>query len=110
VSPAGAAGEAEGVIVDAFSTADTVVFDVLGVVANVQRPPNPSAPVRLVVRDGVERLGEYQQVIGLVRHVHARNRDWIFRRGDIVTLDGRSQTVEAVVRNDGRVNEAVLHG
>lgn len=95
---------------DAFSTADTLVFDVLGVVANVQRPPDPSAPIRVVVREGVERLGEYQQVIGLVRHVYARNRDWVFRRGDVVTLDGRSQAVEAVVRNDGHVNEAALHG
>jgi len=96
--------------VDAFLTADAVVFDMLGVVAQVQRPPNPSASIRLVVRDGAERLGEYQQVIGLVRHVCARNREWVFRRGDIVTIDDRSQAVEAIVRNDGRVNEAVLHG
>lgn len=95
---------------DAFAIADDVIFEVLGVVAQVQRPPNPSASIRLVVRDGTERLGEYQQVIGLVRHVCARNQEWVFRRGDIVTLDGRAQAVEAVVRNEGRVNEAVLHG
>ena len=94
----------------AFAVADDVIFELLGAVAHVQRPPDPSAPVRVVVRDGVERLGEYQQVIGLVRHVCVRNREWVFRRGDLITLDDRSLAVEAVVRNDGRVNEAVLHG
>ena len=95
---------------DAFSAADDVIFEVLGAVAQVQRLDAPPASATLVVRDGAERLGEYQQVIGLVRHVCARNREWVFRRGDIVTLGGRAQAVEAVVRNDGRVNEAVLHG
>lgn len=95
---------------DAFSTMDDVVFDTLGVVAQVQRPRNPSASIRLVVRDGVERLGEFQQVIGRARHVLARNAEWVFRRGDEVTLDGRTQAVEALVRDDGLVNEAVLHG
>ncbi|MEI2453062.1 hypothetical protein ABU614_06760 [Lysobacter firmicutimachus] len=95
---------------DAFSTADAVVFDALGVVAQIQRRPNPSVSIRLVVRDGVERLGEFQQVVGRARHVLARNAEWVFRRGDEVSLDGRTQSVEALVRDDGRVNEAVLHG
>ncbi|WP_363798397.1 hypothetical protein ABU614_01035 [Lysobacter firmicutimachus] len=95
---------------EVFSTADTVVFDVLGVVAQVQRPPSYSATIRLVVRDGVERLGEFQQVVGRARHVVARNTDWAFRRGDVVTIDGRAYPVEAIVRDDGLVNEAVLHG
>ena len=95
---------------DAFSTADAVVFDALGVVAQVQRRPNPSVSIRLVVRDGVERLGEFQQVIGRARPVLARNAEWVFRRGDLVTIEGQSRPVEAVVRDDGLVNEAVLHG
>lgn len=95
---------------DAFSTMDDVVFDTLGVIAQVQRPPNPSVLILLVVRDGAERLGEFQQIVGRARHVSARNRDWLFRRGDEVTLDGRTQPVEALVRDDGLVNEAVLHG
>ena len=95
---------------DVFSTADAVVFDVLGVVADVQRRPNSSARFPLIVRDGVERLGEFQQVIGRARHVVARNTDWVFRRGDEITLHGRTQTVESVTRDDGRVNEAVLYG
>lgn len=93
-----------------FSTMDDVIFDTLGVVAQVQRPPNPSAPIRLVVRDGVERVGEFQQVVGRARHVLARNREWQFRRGDEVTLPDGTQTVEALVKDDGLVNEAVLHG
>lgn len=95
---------------DVFSTADHVVFATLGVVAHVRRSPSPSAPVRVVLRDGVERLGEFQQVIGRARHVLARNAEWVFRRGDEVTLDGRTQAVEAVVRDDGLVNEAALYG
>lgn len=95
---------------NAFSTMDDVVFDTLAVVAQVQRRPNPSERTLLVVRDGVERLGEFQQVVGRVRHVIARNREWLFRRGDEVTLDGRTQPVEGLVRDDGLVNEAVLHG
>lgn len=95
---------------NAFSTMDDVVFDTLAVVAQVQRRPNPSERTLLVVRDGVERLGEFQQIIGRARHVVARNREWVFRRGDEVTLDGRTQSVEALVRDDGLVNEAILHG
>ena len=95
---------------NAFSTMDDVVFDTLAVVAQVQRRPNPSERTLLVVRDGVERLGEFQQVIGRARHVIARNREWRFRRGDEVTLDGRTQPVETLVKDDGLVNEAVLHG
>lgn len=89
---------------------DDVIFDTLGVIAQVQRRPNPSVLIPLVVRDGVERLGEFQQVIGRARHVVARNVEWVFRRGDEVTLDCRTQAVEALVRDDGLVNEAVLYG
>ncbi|MBT2748348.1 MULTISPECIES: hypothetical protein [unclassified Lysobacter] len=95
---------------NAFTTMDEVVFDTLGVVAQIQRRPNPSVRITLIVRDGVERLGEFQQVIGRARHVLVRNREWTFRRGDEVILDGRTQAVEALVRDDGLVNEAVLHG
>ncbi|MBT2750004.1 MULTISPECIES: hypothetical protein [unclassified Lysobacter] len=95
---------------NAFVTMDEVVFDTLGVVALVQRAGSPPVRSQLIVRDGVERLGEFQQVIGRARHVVVRNRDWTFRRGDTVTLDGRSQAVEALVRDDGLVNEVVLHG
>ena len=93
-----------------FTVADDAIFEVLGVVAQVQRLDSPPATATLVVRDGVERLGEFQQVVGRARHVVVRNRDWLFRRGDEVTLDGRTRAVEALVRDDGLVNEAVLHG
>ncbi|MGO1003284.1 hypothetical protein [Lysobacter sp. CA196] len=95
---------------NAFSTMDDVIFDTLAVVAQVQRRPNPSVRTLLVVRDGVERLGEFQQIVGRSRHVLARNREWVFRRGDEVTLDGQIQPVEALVKDDGLVNEAVLRG
>lgn len=93
-----------------FEQMDDVIFAALGVVAPVRRPNVSSVRIPLVVRDGVERLGEFQQVIGRARHVFARNREWMFRRGDEVTLDGRVQIVEALVTDDGLINEAVLHG
>ncbi|ALN93811.1 hypothetical protein [Lysobacter gummosus] len=95
---------------DAFSTADDLIFSALGVVAQVRRVDLPPIRIILVVRDGVERLGEFQQVVGRARHVIARNREWLFRRGDEVTLPDRTQTVETVVKDDGLINEAVLHG
>ncbi|QWP77492.1 hypothetical protein J5226_03545 [Lysobacter sp. K5869] len=95
---------------DVFRTADAAAFDVLGTIAQVRRGPAHLASVRVVVRDGVERLGEFQQVIGRARHVLARNADWIFRRGDEVIVDGRTQAVEAIVGDDGLVNEAALYG
>ncbi|MGH8080921.1 MAG: head-tail joining protein [Lysobacter sp.] len=95
---------------DAFTTMDDIVFDTLGAVAQIQRRPDPAVAITLIVRDGVERLGEFQQVVGRARHVVVRSRDWRFRRGDEVTLDGSTQAVEALVRDDGLVNEAVLHG
>ena len=95
---------------NAFTTMDDAVFATLGVLAQVQRRPHSSAHIPLVVRDGIERLGEFQQVVGRSRHVIARNREWLFRRGDEISLDGRTQTVEALVRDDGLINEAVLHG
>ena len=95
---------------DVFSAAGAIVFETLGVVAQVQRPSSSSTSIRLVVRDGVERLGEFQQVIGRARHVVARNADWVFRRGDLVAIEGRLQPVEAIIRDDGLVNEVVLHG
>ncbi|WP_223618998.1 hypothetical protein [Lysobacter sp. ESA13C] len=95
---------------DVFSTMDEVVFDTLGVVARIERDGGHTVRSHIVVRDGVERLGEFQQVIGRSRHVLARNREWVFRRGDVVALSDRTQMVEALIEDDGLVNEAVLHG
>ncbi|MGO1069581.1 hypothetical protein [Lysobacter sp. CA199] len=93
-----------------FQAMDDVIFDTLGVVALARRPNVSSVRIPLVVRDGVERLGEFQQVIGRARHVFARNREWVFRRGDEVTINARVQTVESLITDDGLINEAVLHG
>ena len=93
-----------------FETMDDVLFETLGVVARIERDGGHTVRSHIVVRDGVERLGEFQQIIGRARHVVARNREWLFRRGDEITLDGRTQFVEALVRDDGLINEAVLHG
>jgi hypothetical protein len=89
---------------------DDILFETLGVVARIERDGGHTVRSLIMVRDGVERLGEFQQTIGRARHVVVRNREWLFRRGDEITLDGRTQLVEALVRDDGLVNEAILHG
>ena len=93
-----------------FEVMDDVLFETLGVVARIERDGDHTVRSQIVVRDGVERLGEFQQVVGRSRHVLARNREWMFRRGDVVVLSDRTQTVEAMIKDDGLVNEAVLHG
>lgn len=88
---------------------DDALFACFGQAATVERAGSTASLV-LIVRDGVARLGEFQQVIGRARQVLARNRQWVFLRGDRVSLEGHTWSVEAVVENDGWVNEAVLHG
>ncbi|WP_148649859.1 head-tail joining protein [Lysobacter antibioticus] len=93
-----------------FEAMDDVLFESLGVVARIERDGGHTVRSHIVVRDGVERLGEFQQIVGRARHVVVRNREWLFRRGDEITFDGRTQAVEVVVRDDGLINEAILHG
>lgn len=95
---------------DPFASLHRMIFDTFGVPAQVRRGADAPRPLRVVVRDGVERLGEYQQVIGRARHVQARSPEWVFQRGDRLTLEDGTLAVEALVSNDGHVNEAVLHG
>ena len=85
-------------------------FEVFGVEALVQRGSEAPTPTRVIVRDGVARIGEFGQVIGRARQV-CFLRDWIEpRRGDVVTIGGRAQPVESIVADDGFVVEVVLHG
>lgn len=84
-------------------------FEVFGIDATVKRDDD-IIRTRVIVRDGVAKIGEFGRVIGRSRQV-CFLRDWFQpRRGDIVTIGGRTQPVEAIVADDGFVVEVVLHG
>jgi hypothetical protein len=93
-----------------FDALHDAVFDTFGIDIIVQRGSGPAVPVRVIVRDGVARLGEFQQVIGTARHLIVQCRQWQFQRGDVASWNGQAHTVEAQVADDGYVNEAVLYG
>lgn len=95
---------------DAFDRSTSRIFAALGVDATVQRGAAAPVPVRVVKRDGVARVGEYGQVIGTARHVSFRRAEWQPARGDVVVIDGPSQTVEAIVEDDGYAVEVVVNG
>lgn len=82
----------------------------LGTDAIVQRGASDPVPVRVVVHDGVARVGEYGQVIGRNTLVDFLRIEWSPRRGDKVTVDGSTRPVEDIESDDGVVVTAVLYG
>lgn len=93
-----------------FADAHADLFDALGVDAFVQRGADPALPVRVVVEDGVARVGEYGQVIGRNTMVNFLRVQWVPARGDLVTIDGGTRKVDAIDTDDGIVARVVLHG
>ena len=83
---------------------------VLGTDATVQRGADPAVPVRIVVHDGVSRVGQYGQVLGRNTVVDFLRSVWTPKRGDVVTIDGVARAVENIEADDGIVVTAVLHG
>ena len=84
-------------------------FEVFGVDASVRRD-DETIQTRVIVRDGVDKIGEFGRVIGHTRQI-CFLRDWFQpRRGDVVTIGGCAQPVEAIVADDGFVVEVALHG
>jgi hypothetical protein len=93
-----------------FTDAHADLFDALGVDAFVQRGADAPVPVRVVVEDGVARVGEYGQVIGRNTCVNFLRAQWIPARADLVTIDGSTRKVDAIDTDDGIVARVVLHG
>lgn len=87
----------------------TALFAQLADPCTVTRGADPAVSTRCIVEDGVARLGEYNQVIGRSRMVSFIKSEWSPARGDVVTIDGSTQTVEAIEDDDGMVVKAVLH-
>jgi hypothetical protein len=64
----------------------------------------------LFVDDALQDVGQHGRVVGNKRVVGAMNTDWLFQRGDIVTVRGGTAKVQELLSNDGIVNTVVLHG
>lgn len=93
----------------AFDPMQSALFDQLADPCTVTRGAAQPVASRCIVEDGVARLGEYGQVIGRVRMVSFIKSEWDPARGDVVTIDGTAQTVEAIEEDDGLVVKVVLN-
>lgn len=89
---------------------DASLFETFGEDATVSRGVGAPVPVRVVITRGVERFGEYGQVVGRVTVADIRNSEWVAKPGDVLQLTSGARTVEAVDKDDGYVNSVVLHG
>ncbi|HET7655744.1 MAG TPA: hypothetical protein VFK18_01955 [Luteimonas sp.] len=89
---------------------DAALFDVFGEDATISRADGVPAPVRVVLTRGVERSGDYGQVVGRVTVVDLRNSEWVARPGDVLQLASGARTVASIESDDGSVNRVVLHG
>lgn len=86
------------------------LFDALGVDVFIQRGTGAVLPVRVVVEDGVARVGEYGQVIGRDTFANFLRAQWIPARGDVLAIDVASRKVDSIDTGDGIVVRVVLHG
>lgn len=84
------------------------LFDQFADPCTVVRGTAPSVATRCVTEDGVQKLGEYGQVIATVRRVSFIKTEWLPVRGDMVTIDGDARMVECIESDDGLVVSAVL--
>ncbi|MEN1942659.1 hypothetical protein WCE55_02205 [Luteimonas sp. MJ293] len=90
------------------------LFEEFGVDAAVARTTAPPVAVRVVIDRGIERIGEFGQVIGRVDVASFMVAQWEPRQGDQLTwtdrLGSHSKAIESLQENDGFVAKAVLHG
>lgn len=89
---------------------DETLFDEFGDDATVQRGADAPVALRVFVERGVEKLGDYGQVVARVTKVTFRNSEWIPQQGDVVSLPGLTRKVESTELDDGYVTTAVLNG
>lgn len=89
---------------------DATLFEAFAIDASVVRGSDPAVPVRVVIDQGVERLGEYGQVVARVTLASFRNVEWKPQPGDVLTLNGVERAIDDIDSDDGYVSKAVLHG
>lgn len=93
-----------------FASMHTALFNRLADPCTVKRGAAAPVDSRCIVAEGVQRIGQHGQVIGLVTKVSFLKAEWSPQRADVVTLDGVGRKVEAIDTDDGIVVEAVLNG
>lgn len=90
------------------------VFADQGCDATVARGVAPAVPVRIVVRRGVNKYGEYSQVIGQVTTVAFLRSEWDPKQGDVVAwtdrLGSHSDSLTSEMDDNGFMSTVVLHG
>lgn len=86
------------------------LFDQFGQDGTIQRGAAAPVPVRVVVDEGVQRLGEYGQVVGRVTVVSFLVAQFRPRQADVVNVAGWSKPVASIDADDGFVAKVVLHG
>lgn len=89
---------------------DDVLFDEFGEDASVQRGTDAAVPVRVAVVRGVQKLGEFGQVIDRVTTVSFRNSQWVPQPKDVLTYSSGTRKVASIESDDGFVTMVVLHG
>lgn len=89
---------------------DAVLFDAFGEDATAQRGADAPVSVRVVLTRGVERFGDYGQVVGRVTVADLRNSVWVAKPGDVLHLASGDRTVASIESDDGVVTRVVLHG
>lgn len=95
---------------DAMADADLDLFEVFGEDGTVQRGATDPVDVRVVKEDGVQVLGDYGQVVGVVTQASFINAQWAPVQGDVLVLASGTRKVDRIVENDGLVTVVVLHG
>lgn len=93
----------------AFAGMDDVLFDEFGESVTVTRGAT-TAPVRVVLTRGVERLGDYGQVVARVTTAMFINSEWQPVQGDVLSLSTGDRKIDSVIGDDGFVTTVVLHG
>lgn len=92
------------------------LFDTFAVDGRMARAGQADVPVRVVVDEGVERLGEYGQVIGVVTVVSFLSREFRPRQNDMLTVfdeagaEQWSKRVQSVDADDRFIVKAVIRG
>jgi hypothetical protein len=93
-----------------FADMDAELFAQFGEAATVQRGADAAVPVTVVLDRGVEKMGDYGQVVARVTTAMFRNVEWVPAQGDVLHLTAGDRKVESIDSDDGMVTTVVLHG
>lgn len=93
-----------------FESMDDDLFAAFGEAATVQRGAAAPIDVSVVLTRGVEKFGDYGQVVARVTTAMFKNREWEPRQGDVLVLASGTRKIDTIDSDDGLVTVAVLHG